>query len=170
MFPIYGIDGINIFTKLKEINLLVVSNDSKLYDSFKKRVSLFKNLSKANEESFLDIYLNSNTAIDIVVMDLGGFKYVDFFAVEAIQPNQQFLFLAQNRKDYVALLRDFSCGSSSVLFKPVKFSAILDNIELLAQKNSGSKMVQLNNNIRVDISKEQVFHGERQIFLTGKDA
>ncbi|WP_242648033.1 helix-turn-helix domain-containing protein [Campylobacter geochelonis] len=65
------------------------------------------------------------------------------------------------------MLRKFSGGASAVLFKPVKFSAILDNIELLVLQDK-INTIKLNSYIQVDILKEQIYENDTQLFLTSK--
>lgn len=147
--------------KLRNLNAMFVTGDNNLIEKAKR--AKFKNLFIAKSEDFIGSYLNANIKIDIIVLDITECEF-DLACIFAISPNQQFIFLAQNRKIYLRLLENFRGGNSVVLFKPIKFSAILDNIFLLNRTNSTPISLHLNSDIT--IKDEQIYKNGVQIFLT----
>lgn len=151
----------------KNINLMVVTNDTELILKAKAAKSNFKNFYIENGASFISSYLNSNVAIDIVVLDLDDSAKVDLTPILYIHPNQQFIFLASKRQIYIKFLEQFKGGKSAVLFKPIKFSAILDNLFLMIknQPTKREKLTKLSSNFSVNLEKEKIYQNGEEIFL-----
>ncbi|QKF91411.1 helix-turn-helix domain-containing protein [Campylobacter sp. CCUG 57310] len=146
--------------------------ENRILSRIKSKKEKFRNLYIADSENFINYYLNCNVNLDIIVIDLDEFikkeDEIDFFKILSINPNQQFIFLAKNRKTYQKFLKNFDGGSSMILFKPIRSSAILDNIILITTKNE-PKFLNLNENIKVDLTKEEIYDRNKQIFLTNSN-
>ncbi|QKF64785.1 hypothetical protein [Campylobacter corcagiensis] len=154
--------------RFRNLNLMLVTNEKKLISKAKHSSSNFKNLYIQNSDDFISAYLNSNVAIDAVVLDLDDDEKIDLSAILYIHPNQQFIFLASKRQIYVDFLDKFRGGKSAVLFKPIKFSAILDNLTLML-KNKDKKsenLINLNDKISINLEKEKIYENGKEIFLT----
>lgn len=160
--------GLKILNKFKNLNLMLATKDKELISKAKKSIKLFKNLYIQDCESFISAYLNSNVAIDLIVLDLDDCGEIDLSSIMYIHPNQQFIFLASKRQIYLKFLENFKGGKSAVLFKPIKFSAILDNL-LLMLKNKDQKeenLLNLTNEISINLKKEKIYQNGEEIFLT----
>ncbi|MDO5046591.1 helix-turn-helix domain-containing protein [Campylobacter sp.] len=155
--------------RLKKLSVLFVCADNRTLNRLKSKKDRFRNLYCVDAKNFLNFYLNCNVNLDIVIIDLDEFhkqdEEIDFFKILSINPNQQFIFLAKSRKSYQEIFKKFGGGSSVFLFKPIRSSAIIDNILLLTVKN-GSKFLNLTKNIKIDLTNEQIYDGDKQIFLT----
>ncbi|OPA72665.1 hypothetical protein BB381_05440 [Campylobacter pinnipediorum subsp. caledonicus] len=129
----------------------------------------FKNLYFSCSENFLNFYINCNTNLDIVIVDLDPFyqnnKNIDFEQMLSICSHQQFIFLAKNIKTYKKILKNFTGSGSVVFFKPIKLTAIFDNILLLNKKDS-KQIINLNHNVSFDVFGERLYKNDSQIFLT----
>ncbi|MSN96967.1 response regulator transcription factor [Campylobacter sp. FMV-PI01] len=152
----------------KYLNAFFVTNDKNLIEKTRKNRDKFKNLYILNEQNFINTYLNINLAIDIIVIDLDIFLNTDLDNILSFKSSQQFLFLASKRQIYLKFLNKFNGGNSAVLFKPIKFSAIIDNISLLIlnQAKSSLNLVNLTKNLEIDIEKQRIFLNKNEIFLT----
>lgn len=155
--------------KFFDINILFATDDINLQDKIKQKRALFKNLYLIDTDNFLGFYLNRNTAIDIIVVDLDPFfqrdEEIEFFKILPTYQERYFIFLAKNKRVYDSVLKQFSGGNSVVLFKPIKFSAVLDNVNLLC-KIDGDKFINLSKNININLKNEQIFKDDMPIFLT----
>ena len=109
--------------------MLVVCSDENLIEKIRLHKDEFLNLYFINFDYFLNFYLNCNTNLDVVIIDLDPLfenrDEIDFFNISSISPNQKFIFLAKNKKVYSKVLKNFSGGSSAILFKPIKTSVLL---------------------------------------------
>lgn len=152
----------------KNINLMLVTSEKELILRAKSAKSEFKNLYIETSASFISSYLNSNVAIDIVVLDLDDNANVDLAPILYIHPNQQFIFLASKRQIYIKFLEKFKGGKSAILFKPIKFSAILDNLFLMIKNQpvKREKLKKLSNNLSINLEKEKIYQNGEEIFLT----
>ncbi|PSM51341.1 hypothetical protein CRN67_08575 [Campylobacter blaseri] len=123
-------------------------------------------MNTVNCKDFLKFYIDNYNKIDIVLLDIDSFKNVNFEKISAICSNQQFIFLAYKRKNYIDILKNFNCGNSVILFKPIKFSAILDNISMLIKNVKNNEILKINDNIKIDMKKEVVYKNNEIIYLT----
>lgn len=116
--------------------MLVVCNDENLIEKTRPSKGKFSNLYFINFNYFLNFYLNCNTNLDVVIIDLDPLfenkEEIDFFNISSISPSQKFIFLAKNKKVYSKILKNFHGGSSAILFKPIKISVLLDSIAMLS--------------------------------------
>lgn len=152
---------------LKNINLMLVTDDEDLNEKAKKSKEKFKNLFIKNKTEFIHSFLNASVSIDVIILDLDNILDLDLSPILYMNQNQQFIFLASKRQIYLKFLDKFSGGNSAVLFKPIKFSAILDNL-LLIYKNKKTKTqnIKLNDNISINLSQEKIYKNGKEIFLT----
>lgn len=150
---------------LQNINLLLVTEDKELNQKAKQNREKFRNLFIKDKDSFIHTFLNSNVYIDVIVLDLDNILDLDLSPILYVNKNQQFIFLASKRQIYLKFLSKFSGGNSAVLFKPIKFSAILDNL-LLIYKNEKPKNIKLNDKISINLTKEKIYENSNEIFLT----
>lgn len=148
---------------------MVVCSDENLIKKMRLNKDKFLNLYFINFDCFLDFYLNCNTNLDVVIIDLDPLfenqERIDFFKISSISPNQKFIFLAKNKKVYSKILRNFSGGSSVMLFKPIKTSVLLDSIVMLSPGQEIS-FLKLNKEVKINLEKEQIYKNSEQIFLT----
>lgn len=154
---------------LKKLCVAVVCDDEKLILKLRANRQKFLNLYFVKFDDFLSFYLNCNTNLDVIVLDLDilsqNDEEFDFERISSIAPNQKFIFLASNKKIYSKVLKNFTGGVSTLMFKPIKMGVLLDNIAMLSPVLE-VKFLRLNEKIKIDLEKEQIFDGERQIFLT----
>lgn len=158
-----------IINKIKNFSILVVTENVKILNRLSERKWKFNHFYIKDSRNFLDFYLNCNVNLDAIIIDLDDFfdrdEFIDFAKISSICPNQKFIFLAKNRKIYSRILKNFKGGSSVLLFKPIRASAIIDNISLLAPK-SESSFLELNKNIKIDLTKKRIYEESDEIFLT----
>ncbi|OPA75893.1 hypothetical protein BFG04_05490 [Campylobacter pinnipediorum subsp. pinnipediorum] len=155
--------------RFKDLNILFVNDDDNINILLKSQKHRFKNLYISCSENFLNFYINCNTSLDMVVLDLDPFynknKDIDFKQILSICSHQQFIFLAKNMKTYKRILRDFAGNRSVVFFKPIKLTAIFDNILFLNKKDL-KQIINLNHNVSFDVVEERLYKNDSQIFLT----
>lgn len=144
--------------------MLVVCNDENLVEKTRPSKDKFSNF-----DCFLNFYLNCNTHLDVVIIDLDPLfenkEEINFFNISLISPNQKFIFLAKNKKVYSKILKNFRGGSSAILFKPIKTSVLLDSIAMLSPGREVS-FLRLNKEVKINLEKEQIYKNGEQIFLT----
>ena len=149
--------------------MLVVCNDENLVEKTRLSKDKFSNLYFTNFDCFLNFYLNCNTNLDVVIIDLDPLfenkEEINFSNISLISPNQKFIFLAKNKKVYSKILKNFHGGSSAILFKPIKTSVLLDSIAMLSPGREVS-FLKLNKEIKINLEKEQIYKNNEQIFLT----
>ena len=149
--------------------MLVVCNDENLVEKTRLSKDKFSNLYFTNFDCFLNFYLNCNTNLDVVIIDLDPLfenkEEINFFNISLISPNQKFIFLAKNKKVYSKILKNFHGGSSAILFKPIKTSVLLDSIAMLSPGREVS-FLKLNKEVKINLEKEQIYKNSEQIFLT----
>lgn len=149
--------------------MLVVCNDENLVEKTRPSKDKFSNLYFTNFDCFLNFYLNCNTHLDVVIIDLDPLfenkEEINFFNISLISPNQKFIFLAKNKKVYSKILKNFRGGSSAILFKPIKTSVLLDSIAMLSPGREVS-FLRLNKEVKINLEKEQIYKNGEQIFLT----
>lgn len=149
--------------------MLVVCNDENLIEKIRPSKGKFSNLYFTNFDCFLKFYLNCNTNLDVVIIDLDPLfenkEEINFSNISLISPNQKFIFLAKNKKVYSKILKNFHGGSSAILFKPIKISVLLDSIAMLSPGREIS-FLKLNKEVKINLEKEQIYKNNEQIFLT----
>lgn len=149
--------------------MLVVCSDENLIEKIRLSKDKFLNLYFVNSDCFLNFYLNCNTNLDVVIIDLDPLfenkEEINFFNISLISPNQKFIFLAKNKKVYSEILKNFHGGSSAILFKPIKTSVLLDSIAMLSPGREIS-FLKLNKEVKINLEKEQIYKNNEQIFLT----
>ena len=149
--------------------MLVVCNDENLVEKIRLSKDKFSNLYFTNFDCFLNFYLNCNTNLDVVIIDLDPLfenkEEINFSNISLISPNQKFIFLAKNKKVYSKILKNFNGGSSAILFKPIKTSVLLDSIAMLSPGREVS-FLKLNKEVKINLEKEQIYKNGEQIFLT----
>lgn len=149
--------------------MLVVCNDENLIEKIRLSKDKFSNLYFTNFDCFLNLYLNCNTNLDVVIIDLDPLfenkEEINFSNISLISPNQKFIFLAKNKKVYSKILKNFHGGSSAILFKPIKTSVLLDSIAMLSPGRKIS-FLKLNKEVKINLEKEQIYKNSEQIFLT----
>ena len=149
--------------------MLVVCNDENLVEKIRLSKDKFSNLYFTNFDCFLNFYLNCNTNLDVVIIDLDPLfenkEEINFSNISLISPNQKFIFLAKNKKVYSKILKNFHGGSSAILFKPIKTSVLLDSIAMLSPGREVS-FLKLNKEVKINLEKEQIYKNGEQIFLT----
>ena len=149
--------------------MLVVCNDENLVEKIRLSKDKFSNLYFTNFDCFLNFYLNCNTNLDVVIIDLDPLfenkEEINFSNISLISPNQKFIFLAKNKKVYSKILKNFHGGSSALLFKPIKTSVLLDSIAILSPGREIS-FLRLNKEVKINLEKEQIYKNNEQIFLT----
>lgn len=149
--------------------MLVVCNDENLVEKIRLNKDKFSNLYFTNFDCFLNFYLNCNTNLDVVIIDLDPLfenkEEINFSNISLISPNQKFIFLAKNKKVYSKILKNFHGGSSALLFKPIKTSVLLDSIAILSPGREIS-FLRLNKEVKINLEKEQIYKNNEQIFLT----
>ncbi|ASM38648.1 hypothetical protein CSPARA_1087 [Campylobacter sputorum bv. paraureolyticus LMG 11764] len=150
---------------LKNLNLILVVDCKKTIEKAKQNRNKFNNLLIKNRDNFIEAFLNSNTNIDIIILDLDYVSSINLSPIINMNKNQQFIFLASKRQVYIKFLNEFNGGSSMILFKPIKFSAILDNI-ILIFKNNDKKLTKLTKQISIDLKTEKIFENKNEIFLS----
>lgn len=153
---------------IKNINLMLVTTDKELILKAKQTQCIFKNLYIENIQNFISTYLNSNVRIDAIVLDLDNDGGIDLTSIFNIHKDQQFIFLASKRQIYIKFLEKFKGGKSAVLFKPIKFSAILDNLVLMLKNKEpkNENLIKLNEKISINLEKEKIYENGDEIFLT----
>ena len=134
-----------MINKIKNFSILVVTENVKILNRLSVRKWKFNHFYIKDSRNFLDFYLNCNVNLDAIIIDLDEF-------------------LAKNRKIYSRILKNFKGGSSVLLFKPIRASAIIDNISLLAPK-SESSFLELNKNIKIDLIKKEFTKKAMRFFL-----
>lgn len=149
--------------------MLVVCSDENLIEKIRPNKDKFSNLYFTNFDCFLNFYLNCNTNLDVVIIDLDPLfenkEEINFSNISLISPNQKFIFLAKNKKVYSKILKNFHDGSSAILFKPIKISVLLDSIAMLSPGREIS-FLKLNKEVKINLEKEQIYKNSEQIFLT----
>ena len=149
--------------------MLVVCSDENLIEKIRLNKDKFLNLYFINFDYFLNFYLNCNTNLDVVIIDLDPLfenkEEINFSNISLISPNQKFIFLAKNKKVYSKILKNFHGGSSAILSKPIKTSVLLDSIAILSPSQEASFLI-LNKEIKINLEKEQIYKNSEQIFLT----
>lgn len=151
---------------------MLVTTDKELILKAKQTPFIFKNLYIQNYENFISSYLNANVRIDAVVLDLemarDGSRDIDLTPIFNVHKDQQFIFLASKRQIYIKFLEKFKGGKSAVLFKPIKFSAILDNLVLMLKNKESinENLINLNDKISINLEKEKIYKNGDEIFLT----
>lgn len=149
--------------------MLVVCNGENLIEKIRLSKDKFSNLYFTNFDCFLNFYLNCNTNLDVVIIDLDPLfenkEEINFSNISLISPNQKFIFLAKNKKVYSKILKNFHGGSSAILFKPIKISVLLDSIAMLSPGREVS-FLKLNKEVKINLEKEQIYKNGEQIFLT----
>ena len=154
-------------TNLKNISLLLVSNDKFILEKAKNDKDKFKNLVIKNSDNFIQAYLNSNINIDVIILDLDEASNIDLSPILYMNATQQFVFLASKRQVYLKFLKKFDGGKSVVLFKPIKFSAIIDNLLLISSsKKESYKLIKLTQSISIDLASERIYDEGNEIFLS----
>jgi len=149
--------------------VLVVCNDENLVEKTRLSKDKFSNLYFTNFDCFLNFYLNCNTNLDVVIIDLDPLfenkEEINFSNISLISPNQKFIFLAKNKKVYSKILKNFHGRSSAILFKPIKTNVLLDSIAMLSPSREIS-FLKLNKEVKINLEKEQIYKNNEQIFLT----
>ena len=149
--------------------MLVVCNDENLIEKIRLSKDKFSNLYFTNFDCFLNFYLNCNTNLDVVIIDLDPLfenkEEINFSNISLISPKQKFIFLAKNKKVYSKILKNFHGRSSAILFKPIKTNVLLDSIAMLSPSREIS-FLKLNKEVKINLEKEQIYKNNEQIFLT----
>ena len=149
--------------------MLVACGDENLIEKIKLHKDKFLNLYFINFDYFLNFYLNCNTNLDVVIIDLDPLfknkEEINFSNISLISPKQKFIFLAKNKKVYSKILKNFHGRSSAILFKPIKTNVLLDSIAMLSPSREIS-FLKLNKEVKINLEKEQIYKNNEQIFLT----
>ena len=145
---------------------MFATSDKELIQKISQK-KIFKNVFIVSVDELITSYLNSNVYIDIVVLDLDENENLDLKPMLQVHKKQQFIFLATKRQVYARFIKNFEGGKSVVLFKPIKFSAILDNIYLLLEsKEKDTKPINLTKNLSVNFEKEKFYQDGEEVFFS----
>lgn len=83
---------------LKNLNLILVIDCKKTIEKAKQNRNKFNNLLIKNRDNFIEAFLNSNTNIDIIILDLDYVSSINLSPIINMNKNQQFIFLPAKDK------------------------------------------------------------------------
>lgn len=138
---------------LEKLNIAVILKDKKTEKLVIDKRKYFNNIYIWNTENFVSSFCNCCTRIDAIIL--------------ALSEHQHFIFLAKNRRIYLKMLSNFNGGDSIILFKPIKLTAILDNLKILVPMPE-INLVKITKSLSVDIQNETIYLNNEAIFLPKK--
>ncbi|ALV64425.1 response regulator transcription factor [Campylobacter fetus] len=152
---------------LSEINILVVEDDDMARAALKLGLKSYCNayFEASNGYDAIDIFKQNR--VDIILTDihmpgLNGLEMIE--EIKKIKPQQSFIVITSYDTDQ-NFFRSVKEGAMQFIRKPLVIEDV-QNALLLAVAKKDEKVFKLSPNIKVNLSNETIFDGEKQIFLT----
>jgi len=105
--------------------------------------------------------------LDLMLPDISGEDLCRKLRKEKIK---SFILMLTAKKQIENIVEGLNCGADDYLTKPFEFSELLARLKALLRRNSDNKENILKTfEIKIDLDREQVFEGKREIKLTKKE-
>ena len=105
--------------------------------------------------------------LDLMLSDMDGEKLCEKIRKEGVE---SFVLMLTAKKQLGNIVEGLNCGADDYLTKPFEFTELLARIRALLRRASKNKINILScRDISMDLDKEQIFVGEKEIKLTKKE-
>jgi len=105
--------------------------------------------------------------LDLMLPDMDGEKLCEKIRKEGVE---SFVLMLTAKKQLGNIVEGLNCGADDYLTKPFEFTELLARIRALLRRASKNKINILScRDIRMDLDKEQIFVGKKEIKLTKKE-
>ena len=154
------------------MKILVIEDEKSVADNLKLGLEQHKymvDVAYTGEDGY---HLVENYNYDIIILDLmlpdtSGEDLCRRIRKEKIE---SFVLMLTAKKQIGNIVEGLNCGADDYLTKPFEFSELLARIRALLRRTSKNKENILNiSNLKMDLDREQVFVGEKEIKLTKKE-
>ncbi|WP_419258800.1 response regulator [Campylobacter fetus] len=153
--------------KLKGVDILVVEDCDMARTALKLGLKPYCRCYYEASNGYEGIEIFKNHKIDIIITDihmplLNGLEMIE--EIKKIKPQQSFIVITSYDTDE-NFFRSIKDGAMQFIRKQLVIEDV-QNALLLAISKKEDKIFKISSNIRVNLSNETIFDGEKQLFLT----
>ncbi|MBU2563114.1 MAG: response regulator transcription factor [Actinobacteria bacterium] len=154
------------------MKLLIIEDEKQVADNLKEGLEQHRfsvDVAYNGEEGY---YLTQEYDYDIIILDLmlPDIDGEDLCRKLRNDKNQSFILMLTAKKQLNNIIKGLDCGADDYLTKPFEFSELLARIKALLRRSSKQKNNILQTfDISMDIEKEKVSIGGREVQLTKKE-
>lgn len=154
------------------MKILVIEDEKSVADNLKLGLEQHKYMVDVAYTGEYGYHLVEDYNYDIIILDLmlpdtSGEDLCRKLRQEKVQ---SFILMLTAKKQIGNIVEGLNCGADDYLTKPFEFSELLARIRALLRRTSKNKENILNiSNLKMDLDREQVFVGEKEIKLTKKE-
>ncbi|EAK0826805.1 response regulator [Campylobacter fetus] len=149
---------------LNEINILVAEDDDMARAALKLGLKSHCNayFEASNGYDAIDIFKQNRVDIILTDIHMPGLNGLEM--IEEIKPDQSFIVITSYDTDQ-NFFRSVKEGAMQFIRKPLVIEDV-QNALLLAVAKKDEKVFKLSPNIKVNLTNEMIFEGDKQLFLT----
>ena len=154
------------------MKILVIEDEKSVADNLKLGLEQHKymvDVAYTGEDGYhlVEDYNYDIIILDLMLPDMAGEDLCRRIRKEKIE---SFILMLTAKKQIGNIVEGLNCGADDYLTKPFEFSELLARIRALLRRTSKNKENILNiSNLKMDLDREQVFVGEKEIKLTKKE-
>lgn len=154
------------------MKILVIEDEKSVADNLKLGLEQHKYMVDVAYTGEYGYHLVEDYNYDIIILDLmlPDMAGEDLCRKLRQEKVQSFILMLTAKKQIGNIVEGLNCGADDYLTKPFEFSELLARIRALLRRTSKNKENILNiSNLKMDLDREQVFVGEKEIKLTKKE-
>jgi DNA-binding response OmpR family regulator len=154
------------------MKILIIEDEKSVADNLKMGLEQHKfntDVAYSGQEGYrlIEDYSYDIIILDLMLPDMAGEDLCRKLRQEKVQ---SFILMLTAKKQIGNIVEGLNCGADDYLTKPFEFSELLARIRALLRRSSKNKDNMLGSfDLKLDLDREQVFAGSREIKLTKKE-
>lgn len=161
-----------VFTKQADMKILIIEDEKLIADNIKAGLEQHRfavDVAYSGEDGYA---LAGDSDYDVIILDLmlPNMQGEELCRKLRIEKNEAFIIMLTAKKQLGNIIDGLNVGADDYISKPFEFTELLARIRALIRRSSKNKDNVLSyREIKMDLDKEQVFSGGKEIGLTKKE-